>query len=586
MKRILFISVALLLIGSAAFSQKRATGISPSKYVKITRSTPSGGAVPTVSGGTSESKFVSIRREVNKIPGLVILKDSTRYIDFNGDNTIDGNETFTISLKMFNRGPGPGLGMKALVTEMNGLRGLSFSPTIHIGDLDSGRTATVDIPVFGSADLLPGNALFVVSFKEARSLGPDPVEILVPTRAFREPDVRVSDIACRDSLVIARKQPFKVEFYVQNFGYGPAMNVEAKFILPKDILEVTGKKSFTAPVLDPGQSIGGDIELVIPGHYASDTVPVWLRVTEKFGLYSRDTVLRIRIVKHTEGARLVAQAKKTGAVADINRKSFGSEVDRNIPNAGTQHPNRLALVIGNEDYSRDGSAFTNVDYALNDALIFQQYAIRCMGIPAENCLILKNGTRNDMITKLDELSERAKRRQGAEIILYYAGHGQPDRANDGAPYLMPVDGDAGNTKTLVQLAEVYGQLAESGAARVTVFLDACFSGGGRGKDVYAYARAGARTPPRTETIKGSMVVFAATSGDQVSNPYHAEKHGLFTYYLLKKLQESSGKCHYGELSDYLKDNVFDKSFSVGSRQEPSTQTSEAIAKSWREWGFE
>ena len=37
---------------------------------------------------------------------------------------------------------------------------------------------------------------------------------------------------------------------------------------------------------------------------------------------------------------------------------------------------------------------------------------------------------------------------------------------------------------------------------------------------------------------GNMVVFTAAQGDETAYPYKEEEHGLFTYYLLKKLQEN------------------------------------------------
>ena len=47
------------------------------------------------------------------------------------------------------------------------------------------------------------------------------------------------------------------------------------------------------------------------------------------------------------------------------------------------------------------------------------------------------------------------------------------------------------------------------------------------------------------------VVFCAASGKQTAYPYKEKEHGMFTYYLLKKLEESNGNCTLGELGDYV-----------------------------------
>ena len=64
--------------------------------------------------------------------------------------------------------------------------------------------------------------------------------------------------------------------------------------------------------------------------------------------------------------------------------------------------------------------------------------------------------------------------------------------------------------------------------------------------------------PKDETPANNMVIFSACSGDQTAYPYENQKHGLFTYYLLKKLQEDKGKTNYKQLADYIEKYVMQK----------------------------
>ena len=87
-----------------------------------------------------------------------------------------------------------------------------------------------------------------------------------------------------------------------------------------------------------------------------------------------------------------------------------------------------------------------------------------------------------------------------------------------------------------------------------VFLDACFTGSKRGKGMISQAR-GTVIKPRECEPHGNTVVFAATSGLQTANPYEEKGHGLFTYFLLRKLRDTKGEVTLGELSKYLSSEV-------------------------------
>ena len=118
------------------------------------------------------------------------------------------------------------------------------------------------------------------------------------------------------------------------------------------------------------------------------------------------------------------------------------------------------------------------------------------------------------------------------------------------------------------------------AAHVTVFIDACFSGSQRGEGMLASAR-GVVITPRKETPAGNMVVFSAAQGDETAYPYKEKGHGLFTYYLLKKLRDTKGDCTLQELGDYIQTNVKRQSIVVNRKsQTPSVSASQQLATSW------
>lgn len=93
---------------------------------------------------------------------------------------------------------------------------------------------------------------------------------------------------------------------------------------------------------------------------------------------------------------------------------------------------------------------------------------------------------------------------------------------------------------------------------------------------------GVRRRVRSDAPQGRMVVFSAASGDETAYPYREKGHGLFTYFLLKKLQESRGELTLGELSDYISENVSRQSTVSNRRsQTPTASASTAIGTEWR-----
>ena len=264
-----------------------------------------------------------------------------------------------------------------------------------------------------------------------------------------------------------------------------------------------------------------------------------------------------------------------------------SDVDVNIPITNMVNKKTFALVIGNEDYSSfqmELNTSSNVDFAKTDAQIFRKYLMNTLGLPNENITLLTDATAGQMKQAIARLSAIAEAYEGeAKLIFYYAGHGLPkDETNE--PYLIPVDVSSSNLDYAIKLEDVFNKLTEHTSQRVTVFLDACFSGGARNQALVA-AR-GVRIKPKSPFVMGNLVVFSATSDDQAAYPYKEKAHGIFTYYLLKALQISNGEMSYGELGEFIRTNVMRKSVLVNNKvQAPEVKVSPVFEYSWHDMRF-
>lgn len=285
----------------------------------------------------------------------------------------------------------------------------------------------------------------------------------------------------------------------------------------------------------------------------------------------------------------VPQTSINKSVTEIENKNISvgkSSVDVNIPE-NTKVLNRYALIIGNEDYQsmqRTLNSEQNVAFAVNDATVFRDYAVKTLGLEQENITFLTNATAGQMSQQIDKVCKMlSKLGNKAELIVYYAGHGYPDE-NTKVPYLIPVDVSASNLDMGIKLNDLYKNLAATNAKRIVVFLDACFTGGGRSSGILASR--GIKVIPKEDALNGNIVVVSASSGLQSALPYQNEKHGMFSYYLLKKMQDSKGNITLGNLFSYIRENVSLQSLKINNKeQDPTINFSAIIEKEYENWNF-
>ena len=257
-------------------------------------------------------------------------------------------------------------------------------------------------------------------------------------------------------------------------------------------------------------------------------------------------------------------------------RQIKSDVDKDIPETGQEHKNTFALIIANEHYQD----VAQVPNALHDGQIFAEYCEKTLGIPKENIKYVADATLNGIQRQLNWLTQVMEAHEGdAHVIVYYAGHGIPDESSKSA-YLLPVDGYGTDVSTGYSLDKLCTELGSKPAKSVIVLLDACFSGANRDGKMLASAR-GVAIKAKQESPQGNIVVFSAAQGDQTAYPYKEKGHGLFTYYILKKLKETRGKISLGELTEYVTTEVKKRSIIVNSKLQ--TPTASSSAKNWKNW---
>lgn len=244
-------------------------------------------------------------------------------------------------------------------------------------------------------------------------------------------------------------------------------------------------------------------------------------------------------------------AQREESPAKVAPATSISDVDKDIPITNYRNDNTFAVIIANNDYKK----VADVDNAENDGRIFAEYCNKLLGIPTSHIRTHFNVTYGELLDAIEDIKSIAMAKRGnLDVIFYYAGHGIPNEQTKTA-YILPVDADGKQTRLCYPLSELYAELNGLNANKTLVFLDACFSGASRSADeMLLSARSVAIDVDPTE-VEGNLVIFSAATGDQSAMSYDEQHHGMFTYFLLKRLKETKGNVDLGTLADYLVENV-------------------------------
>lgn len=258
-----------------------------------------------------------------------------------------------------------------------------------------------------------------------------------------------------------------------------------------------------------------------------------------------------------------------------------SDVDTNIPVCTTKNDNTYVLIIANENYRRE----EKVPFAVNDGKIFKEYCLKTLGIPEKHIKYTEDATLIDMRHEITWLKSILEVFDGkANGIVYYSGHGIPDESTGNA-FILPVDGYSSDSSTGYSMDILYEELGIANARHLTFFIDACFSGAKK-NDGMLLASRGVAIKTKGGRLHGNTVLFSATTSAQSAYAYQDKSHGMFTYFLLKKLKDTNGLVKYKELSEYITNKVIQTSLiENGNKQTPQVISSSNVAEEWENWSF-
>jgi hypothetical protein len=517
-------------------------------------------------GYKSNTKLTSLSILRNTLPDDIknLEIKNFAFIDDNDNELLDSKENAILKINIKNKANKPINRVRFSIDSKNKSNYIEFEKHEFIGRFKPNETKSFFVNL-NSKEIVDNSKIEFTLKANGEELNSD--LLTIKTQKTYYPELVFSQVNFSDKMSntssgngnnqIESMETIEANLLVENIGQASTNNTTVNIeIGDRNIVYLPENWEFKLGSLNVNEKKLVNFSFLVNNRYrGTDKLPIYARIKE-------DGKTQIR--EHLN----LNLNKRAGFAAVTNNNVGISDVDIDIPRTNQNRENTFALIIGNEDYASyqlSDKSDVNVDFAINDADIFKKYAVNTLGIPEKNITFIKNATVGKMNQAVDKIKKLNKISDDSKVLFYYAGHGLSHEATK-EPYLMPVDINPGNIEHAIKLESICNNLADGNPQRVTVVLDACFSGATRDKSLTNYR--GAIVRPKDDFIVNENVIILSSSSDiQTSGIYKEQKHGMFTYYLLKKLKETKGDVSFADLIKYLKKEVQKNSLLINNKEQ-------------------
>ena len=549
----------------------------------------------------STTQTISLTTRTPVVRGLPPdLFAELNFKDDNNNGILEALENATLYIKITNKGKGNAQDLKVRIEDN------LTDNDLTIGDyflklLEPDNTISISIPIKAGLNIKTTQHRLKLKVAEYFGYDIDDAFLILNTFAYQPPKLIFSGLEIIDSgentyamkedgLLQAGEQA-KVKVVIQNIGQGDANNVN--YIVTSTNQDIYVDKSIgSLENLKAGQA--KEFTFIISPNKRvinTDKLPIFLTLKETIG---RGNLINFQLPMSLNTRPPQAEIlkvnsdfeslKKNIAKFEYNSNKFTMntsnliDIKTIVPSKITRK-NSVAIIFGIEKYKELPPA----PFASNDADLINEYFKKRLGI--DKVVIYKDNEVSgfifdDVFNPDNGELQKAIVKGQTDLFVYYSGHGIPNKSGDNI-YLFPSDGKISRLETQgYSINRLYENLEKLGAKSVTVFLDACFSGGSRTSETIKtenlVAMKGVKIKPKidgTYLNDPNFTVFNSSSGDETSLGFDAAETGLFTYFLCAGLQgkadlNNDKKITSGELKKYLFDNVSETSRKISGVQTP------------------
>jgi hypothetical protein len=277
----------------------------------------------------------------------------------------------------------------------------------------------------------------------------------------------------------------------------------------------------------------------------AESVTTAIIVSDASGRYRQRLDVPVPLERSAFGGRVLTVAQD------------GVDIDTDVPATAPLDDMALAVVFGIDRYR----SLPPARFAARDALTMRRHVTGLLGTPDDNEHVFlrteADATGAEFRKVFGPTGWLARRATSqSDIVVFYAGHGVAGPG--GEPMLLPWDADPNYVaETGIRLRDVYEVLAALPARSITIVLDACFTGLTRnGTPLVEGTRPIVLSVEHPALLRDGMTVLAASQGSQAAGDLPGQRHGLFSYWVMRALRgeadaDRDARLTIGELQDYV-----------------------------------
>lgn len=547
----------------------------------------------------SESKVVNFEPQYKRgLPPELTTEIS--FEDANKNNIFEANEYAILRVKLENIGLGPAQGIKININDKTGA-GFEFKDAISTYFIFPNQIKEFEIPIIANVDLKTAKHNIEIEISEHFGYDVDPIQMYVQTLEYQSPKLIFSGLEVLDSGEgvmsviedgkLQAGELVKVKLFVQNVGLNLARQSEFE-VYSKDANIYLADQEGSLGNFEIGEV--KEIEFIMSPNKRiniNEPLEVYLNLKENSNNGNlADFKLPLEINKRPKQAEIIDVAaniddlKSKVKKFELHQKNFktkyGELVDIfSVKKNEVTRENAVGVIIGVEDYLNLPPA----PYAVNDAKIIERYFKDLLGI---NEIVFLTNTDvaglafDDIFNPNYGELQKSVLKGKTELFVFYSGHGIPNKSGSDV-YLFPHDGKIERVELQgYSLSKLYNSLDKLEAKRVTLFLDACFSGASKTSETVEMnnlvSMKGVRIKPKLPKPwenNENFIVFNSSSYSETSLAFDETQTGLFTYYLCAGLSGKAdsnidNQISLGELKKYVIDNVQQTSKKIFGLQTP------------------
>lgn len=220
-----------------------------------------------------------------------------------------------------------------------------------------------------------------------------------------------------------------------------------------------------------------------------------------------------------------------------------------------------ALVIGINDYAH----YRNLETAVNDAQAIESLLKQRYGFSTR---LLINPTRYEIIRTISEL--RKNLTENDNLLIYYAGHGEYDRANLRGHWL-PADAEPDSPANWISTVDITDAINRMSAKHIMVVADSCYSGA-LDRGIRSNLDPGMSNEARERWLQimaANRVRVVLTSGGLAPVlDGGGGNHSVFANAFIKALASNNAVLDGGRLYQQVRDGVSKRANELGLEQVP------------------